>query len=311
MVLVKIGQGSDLFPVISPEAATKTIYLLSGPTSGGKTEKALAWAEKNQAWILSCDALLFYRGADIGTAKPTATEQKRVAHFGIDLVDPSESYSIERYVTYAKSIINKARHNNVPLLVTGGSGFYLASFFKPVADPFHIPDEISRQVAELEERGGLKALLQQLERKNGSLPNCIDLQNPRRVAKALERCWATGQTVESLMEKFSAGKSPFSSYDRYLYWIDRPVKELEERIHIRTGKMLTEGLVEEVRQLLDRGMKNNPTLRSAIGYREVVQYLEGNLDKTEVEKQINLHTYRLARRQIKWFRKNFAQYPAA
>lgn len=307
MVTVEIRQGGEPLPS-SIDNDSSPIYLLSGPTACGKTSAALDWAETNKAWILSCDALLFYKGANIGTAKPSPSEQKRVRHFGIDMVPPSETYNIQSFVNYSLKVIHEAQKKNVPLLVTGGSGFYLASFFRSVADDLAIPKEIGEAVAGIERTGGLPALLQKLAEINGSLPNCIDLQNPRRVSKALERSWTTGRKVEDLMETFRRAPSPFAEFHRHLVWLERPLRELEKRIRQRTKLMLQQGLIEEVSNLLDEGMEENPTLRAAIGYREVVQYLCGQLDRSDLEYEICLHTNRLARRQIKWFTKNFKKY---
>ena len=128
-------------------AAMETVlYVLTGPTAVGKTEWALRWAESRGAEIVSCDSLLLYRGMDIGTAKPTAAERARVPHHLIDLFDVTETCDITRYVAAARTACEAIRARGRPVLVTGGSGFYLKAFFAPVADEVEVPPAVRAAV---------------------------------------------------------------------------------------------------------------------------------------------------------------------
>ena len=154
------------------------IYFVAGVTAVGKTAFSLDWAEREGAEVLSCDALLFYRGMDVGTAKPTKLERDRVPHHGIDLCEPSDSFDVARYMDYAKSKVKEIQERGRPVLVVGGSGFYLKGFFEPVSDGLVIPDAIREKVELLEREEGLNGLLHQLrEHSLGDLGN-LDLMNP-------------------------------------------------------------------------------------------------------------------------------------
>src|SRR3954469_10439401 len=140
-----------------------TIYVLTGPTAVGKTELALRWAEANNAEIVSCDALLFYRGMDIGTAKPTAAEQARVPHHLIDLCEVHESMDVTYYVTKAQAVVADITARGKRVLVAGGSGFYLKSFFAPVADNVAVPAELRAEIERQLADAGLEALVADLK----------------------------------------------------------------------------------------------------------------------------------------------------
>ena len=163
-------------------ASAPGIHVLTGPTAVGKTEAALRWAEQNDAEIISCDSVCVYRGMDIGSAKPTADERRRVRHHGLDLVDPSERYSVSQYVDMARAAIAGAHARGKRVLVTGGSGFYLAAFFGPVTDELEIPPAITDEVRTLHRQGLASLLLRLRELEGPKLPDWLDVQNPIRVA---------------------------------------------------------------------------------------------------------------------------------
>ena len=188
------------------------VRILSGPTASGKTALALEWGRRTGGWILSCDALLFYRGADIGTAKPGPSELREVPHYGIDLREPDQPYNLPEYIAYARGVLEEADRRGVPVLVVGGSGFYLSAFHDSAPDPLPVPDEIRDRVRDLEiTRGatGLREALLEID------PDpVIDLQNPRRLAPALERCLATGMTTGQLRDRHRALPCPFEAWKR-------------------------------------------------------------------------------------------------
>jgi tRNA dimethylallyltransferase len=146
------------------------IHVLTGPTAVGKTETALRWAEQNNAEIISCDSVCVYRGMDIGSAKPTVEEQRRIRHHGLDLVEPSERYSVSQYVEMARVAIAAAHGRGKRILVTGGSGFYLAAFFGPVTDELEIPQAITDEVRTLHRQGLASLLLRLREIEGPKLP---------------------------------------------------------------------------------------------------------------------------------------------
>ena len=238
----------------------------------------MRWAEAAGAEIISCDSLLFYRGMDIGTAKPDAAERGRVRHHLIDILPVTEPMNVARYVGMAREAAQAIRERNRPGLVVGGSGFYLKAFFAPVADAVPVPQTIRASVAAQLEAEGLSSLVAQLRRLNPDGLGKLDLSNPRRVARALERCLASGRNLRDLAEEFARQTPPFADWRIDSLRLDWPEETLGKRIAARVDRMLEAGLVEEVRGLLDQGLESNPSAAKGIGYREVIAMLRGRLD---------------------------------
>ncbi|MFZ5495197.1 MAG: tRNA (adenosine(37)-N6)-dimethylallyltransferase MiaA [Verrucomicrobiota bacterium] len=287
----------------------RTIHVLTGCTAVGKTELALRWAEAHGAEIVSCDSLLFYRGADIGTAKPSRAERARVPHHLIDLCEITERMDVAAYVTSARKTVADILGRGKRVLVTGGSGFYLKAFFAPVADDVEVPAEIRARVQGRLERDGLAALVTELRRLNPGGLGALDVRNPRRVTRALERCLAAGRPLAELQAAFAAQPSPFADYKVELVELVRAPAELEARIAARVAAMLRAGLVDEVRGLLARGLKRNPSAAAAIGYRETIAHLEGRLPGAELAAAIVKNTRALVKKQRTWFKTQLPAHP--
>ena len=290
---------------------TPSLHVITGPTAVGKTALALAWAEANGAEIVSCDASLFYRGMDIGTAKPTAEERARVRHHLIDVCAVTERMDVARYVELARAACAEIVSRGRRVLVTGGSGFYLKAFFGPVADDVAVrPDlraEIEARLAAGEAGAGLADLLAELHRLNPAGLGGLDVRNPRRVTRALERCRASGRTLAELLAEFAARPGPFSDWAVRAVRLERDPEELHARIERRVRGMLRDGLVEEVRRLRAEGIEANPSAASAIGYRETLAWLDGIAagragDEEALMAEIAQNTRHLVRKQRTWFR---------
>jgi tRNA dimethylallyltransferase len=280
------------------------IIFITGPTASGKSAFAMREAERTGAAILSCDSLCVYRGMDIGTAKPTREDQLRVPHYGIDLVEPDQAYSVADYIAYRDGVLQRHRASGQPLLVVGGSGFYLKSFFTAVTDAVAIPEAVAARVAALREAEGADGLLRQLralhapdERFDG-----LDTRNPRRLEKALMRCLATGRSHGELRKSFAAQPEPLGDWNKEVWLINRDRGELQRRNRARVEAMLRQGLIEEVRSLRQRGIERNPSARGAIGYREVLAHLDRPQALEHLTELIVTHTNQLMRRQRTWFR---------
>jgi tRNA dimethylallyltransferase len=280
----------------------RVLHVLTGCTAVGKTEWALRWAEAHSAEIISCDSLLFYRGMDIGTAKPTADELARVPHHLIDIRDVSEPMNVALYCALARAAADSIAARGRAVLVVGGSGFYLKSFFAPVTDGLEIPPAVRTQVASTLEARGLAGLVEELARLNPAGLGSLDAANPRRVGSALERCIASGRTLAELASDFSRAPCPFSGWDVRLARLDRAAGDLEARIAGRTEAMLGMGLVDEVRRLLSIGLKSNPSAARAIGYRETIEALEGRSAMGSLAGEIARDTRALVKKQRTWFR---------
>ena len=275
-----------------------TIHILAGPTAVGKTEWALRWAERRGAEIISCDSLLFYRGMDIGTAKPTADERARVPHHLIDVCDVTEQMDITRYVALARGAVKEILGRGRGVLVTGGSGFYLKAFFGPVADEVQVSAEVRESVARL----SLSDALIQLRGLNPRGLGTLDVANPRRVRRALERCLASGRTLVELAADFSRQPGPFAEFAVKFARLDRSPDELARRIDARVANMLRAGLVDEVRRLRAAGIERSASAARAIGYREVIDMLDGRLPENKLATEIATHTRALVKKQRTWFR---------
>ncbi len=274
------------------------LHVLTGPTAVGKTEWALRWAEQHNAEIVSCDSLLFYRGMDIGTAKPTAAERARVPHHLIDICDVTQQASITYYVTRARAAVADILGRGRAVLVTGGSGFYLKAFFAPVADDVAVPAPLRDEVRAL----ALPEALAQLLALNPAGLGELDRANPRRVMRALERCRATGRTLADLAADFARQPAPFAEYRVALTRLERDPAELAFRIEQRVGAMLEGGLVDEVKRLRVAGLEQNSSASGAIGYREVLAALDGRLLPAQLAETIAQNTRALVKKQRTWFR---------
>ena len=296
-------------PPGQPAPPGRVIRVLTGCTAVGKTEWAMRWAEANAAEIISCDSLLFYRGMDIGTAKPTRDELSRVRHHLVDIRGVSEPMNVALYCSMAlraaEDIVSRGR----AVLVVGGSGFYLRSYFAPVADALEVPASVRESVAALMRAGGLAAVAGELGRLNPGGATGIDMANPRRVCAALERCLASGRTLAELAAGFARAPSAFAGWDVRLARIDLPADKLEARIAARADAMLRAGLVDEVRRLAASGLRSNPSAARAIGYRETLEALDGGLGTASLAAAIARDTRALVKKQRTWFRTQLPAHP--
>lgn len=279
-----------------------TIHVLTGCTAVGKTETALRWAEQAGAEIVSCDSLLFYRGMDIGTAKPTAAERARVPHHLVDTGAVRERMDVAHYVRLAVAAVDSILARGRQVLVTGGSGFYLKAYFAPVADEVDVPAAIRAEVEQVLAERGLDAVVRELRRLNPAGLGDLDVRNPRRVTRALERCRAAGRTLAELRKEFEARPGPFARHAVKLRVLVRDKPDLDQRITERVGAMLRAGLVDEVRRLRAEGLEENPSAARAIGYRETLDFLAGRLPEAELAPLIARNTRALVRKQRTWFR---------
>ncbi len=289
---------------MNPDSPKRTLHVLTGPTSVGKTALALDWAEANGAVIVSCDSLLVYRGMNIGTAKPSPAELARVPHFCVDLADPAGApYTVGEYVVEARRAVDAAVAAGRPALVTGGSGFYLKSFYAPVMDALEISDAVRAEVAALD-AAGPGATLRRLRELEPHPPLWLDPDNPRRVTKALERRLASGRSLADLKADFDARPGPFDDFEKKTVVLTRSVESLEERIRRRVGIMLRDGLVDEVKGLIAGGLTPGSPAAVATGYRETLAWLGAGEPggSAALAESIAVSTRQLAAKQRKWLR---------
>jgi tRNA dimethylallyltransferase len=323
-------------PAGGAPSARATLTVITGVTAVGKTAFAVERALATNAEIVSCDSLLVYRGLDIGTAKPTAAERAAVRHHCVDIAEPDAPFSVRDYIAAARAAIGDILSRGKNVIVTGGSGFYLKAFFAPVTDDVAVPPEVAERVRAIAATGGLDALTAALLPFAPDRPAFLDWANPRRVAKALERCLAAGRPLAELHAEFLRRPAPFADFATRAILLERDPADLAARIERRVAAMLAAGLVDEVRTLRDAGkLPAGSPAGSAVGYRETLAWLErtgggsgqwsvasgqwtvasgqwtvgsgreavgGGQDIAGLAAEIALHTRQLAAKQRKWFR---------
>ena len=273
------------------------LVAIVGPTAAGKTEVAIQLAERLDGEIVSADSRLFYRGMDIGTAKPTPAERGRVPHHLVDVADPDEIWSLATFQERAcQAIAGIHARRRLPFLV-GGTGQYFRAVTQGWAVPPVSPNPRLRAAleawAEQVGKDGLHARLAVLDPPAAA---SIDPRNLRRTVRALEVILSTGGRFSQQRQRRTA------PYRLLALGLTRPRPELYARIDARVDAMLQAGLVDEVRRLLDMGYSPDLPTLSAIGYREVIAYLRGEISLDEVGAQIKRHTHLLVRRQANWFK---------
>ena len=270
------------------------IPVLAGPTASGKSDLALRLAQDAPVEIISADAMMVYRGMDIGTAKPTLAERRGAAHHLIDIVEPDEPFSVADYVERAEAAIADVLERGKLPFVVGGTGFYIRALSEGLPSVPPADAEVQAELWGRLEREGLDALEAELTSLSPEDSRRAQ-RNPRRVVRALEILRRTGRAPSSF-----ANTVPRFRYDKAVLLPD--VERLGERIALRTERMFEAGLTEEIRDLLER-YPARPTATQAIGYKEVVAYLEERCTLQEAKQAVTRATTRYAKRQRTWFRK--------
>jgi tRNA dimethylallyltransferase len=267
-----------------------------GPTGVGKSRLALYLAQALNGEIVSADSRQLYRFMDIGTAKPAPQELSLVPHHLIDIANPDEEFSLAQFQQLAfKAIEDINQRNKLPLLV-GGSGLYVWSVLDGWRIPAVAPDPELRRRLEAEAAGGGEELYQELARLDPSAAQKIDPRNVRRIIRALE----VHQSTETPISRMQGKKAP--SFNTIIIGLTAERAELYRRIDRRVNEMIERGLVEEVRHLLDRGYDANLPAMSGIGYKQIVQFLNGELTLEAAIQRIKFESHRLVRHQYSWFR---------
>ena len=279
-----------------------TLHIITGATAVGKTNYALEYCQALNGEIISCDASLFYRGMDIGTAKPSKEELAKIPHHCIDINPVNQAFDITQFDILARKTVEDILSRRKSVVITGGSGFYLKSFFEPVVDTIEVSDAIRAESETLFVEQGLSGLLERLKAINPEGLGNLDTLNPRRVQRALERCLASGKSLPVLQKEFSERPKPYASFKKHFILLERDAEELKDRIARRAKCMLESGLLDEVKGLLKNGIEDNPNAANAIGYRESIAFLKGEIEESELLPLIIKNTNGLVKKQKTWFR---------
>lgn len=275
----------------------KPLVVIVGPTASGKTAVSIDLAKRLNGEIVSADSRLLYRGMDIGTAKPTAAEQDNVPHHLIDVADPDETWSLALYQRTAYQVIDSImERSKLPILV-GGTGQYVRAIIEGWRIPPQAPDESLREsLSRWAEMIGPEGLHQRLATLDPQAAELIDYRNVRRTIRALEVILNTGERFSDLRKKQQCRYTPF------IFGISRPREVLYQRIDQRIDQMIADGLVEEVQTLLQSGYQADLPTLSAIGYGEIIQYLNNQVSLEEAVTLIRRNTRIFVRRQANWFK---------
>jgi len=274
------------------------LLVIVGPTAVGKTALSLYLAKKFDGEIISGDSMQVYRGMDIGTAKATPEERQQVPHHLIDIIDPDDLFSVQQFKELARLKIDEiTARNRLPILV-GGTGLYIEAVTHDYEMPY-VPENTAfrqemRRIAETE---GVLSLHRRLKEVDPKTAEKLHPNDVKCMIRALEVYHGTGRPFSELKGK---GTSPYQTL-----WIGltMPRELLYRRINERVDLMMEEGLVDEVRKLRERGYHLGLTSMQAIGYKEIMSYLEGDITKEEAIHLIKRGTRKYAKRQFSWFRR--------
>jgi tRNA dimethylallyltransferase len=274
-------------------------WYLTGATASGKTVVALALAERLQAEVVSLDSMTVYRGMDIGTAKPTAAERALVPHHLLDIVDPADEYSVAQYVEDAARIVEAIRSRGNEVLFVGGTPLYLKSLLRGLFDGPPANWQLREQIEEELEKVGQAALHERLKHVDPVAASAIHPHDTRRMIRALEVFRATGEPLSHQQLQFEDGRP---AEECKVFVLRRERKEQHQRIEARVDAMIDAGLVDEVRGLIAEGKPLGRTASQAVGYREALAFLAGEINDDEMRTQMKVRTRRFAKRQGTWFR---------
>lgn len=278
------------------------LVIIAGATASGKTSLGIELAKRFSGEVISCDSMQIYKNLDIGTAKPTKEEMDGVVHHMIDVADPTEAFSVERYCTMAHEIIRDIySRGHLPIMV-GGTGLYADNTV--YGTTFSAPernDALSNELLEYAQVYGNEALFKILEKEDPEKAKALHPNDVKRVIRAIETKRTTGKTRDELDRLSRPDESP---YDYIYIAIDMDRTLLYERIEKRVDIMLRDGLLEEVKKYLLPKLSKMSTAAAAIGYREAVWYFKGLCTYEEMVGLLKRNTRRYAKRQLTWFRRN-------
>jgi len=273
------------------------VIAIVGPTAVGKSELALHLAQCFPVEIIGADSRQVYRYMDIGTNKPTSAERASVPHHVIDVIEPDEDFSLAMYHQLAIEALKAIQQKGKLPLLVGGSGLYVWSLVEGWKIPQAPPDQQRRRQLEARaEQEGSQSLYQELQDIDPVAAAKIHPSNTRRIIRALEIYHTTGQPPSQLQRKEAPG------FPILLIGLTRERSELYKRIDWRVDKMIQMGLVEEVEQLLKKGYSFSLPSMSGIGYKQIGQFLRGEMTLPQAIDKIKYETHRLARHQYAWFR---------
>jgi tRNA dimethylallyltransferase len=274
------------------------IIIICGPTGIGKTAVAVDLAQHFNGQIIGADSMQVYKYMDIGTAKPTAEEQNRVAHHMIDIVEPDETFDAARYAGLARAKIFALNQQNITPFVVGGTGLYIKALLYGLFNAEEPDPDVRRRLKEEGAVHGMEYLHARLGRLDPETARRLHAHDTYRILRALEVVETTGKPISRHHQEHGFLEQPFRSLKIGLN-MDRAI--LYEGINARIDAMISAGFVEEVRNLLVRGYARDLKSMQSIGYRHMIDYIEGRLSWEECTRTLKRDHRRYAKRQLTWF----------
>ena len=278
------------------------LIILGGPTAVGKSEVSISLAEKIGAEIISADSVQVYRGMDIGSAKLSTEEMRGIPHHLIDVLSPDEPFDVTVFAQMAKQCVHDICSRGKLPVVVGGTGFYIQALLYDIDFTEHSADPEYRESLESAALlpGGKDTLYEMLQGTDPDAAAYIPRQNVRRVIRALEYYHLTGEKISVHNQNQRQKESPY----RYAYFVLTDEREkIYARIERRVDRMIEDGLVKEVAALREQGYGRQYSSMKALGYKEILDYLDGELTLEEAASKIKLETRHFAKRQLTWFRR--------
>ena len=273
----------------------KTLVVILGPTGVGKTDKTIEIAERLHVPVINADSRQIFKEIPIGSAAPTAEQQRRVKHYFVGNHSIHDYYSAAQYESDVMKLLEEQfRHSDYALL-SGGSMMYIDAVCKGLDDIPTVDDDTRNLFKHRLEEEGLEPLLEELKALDPEHYAIVDHNNPRRIVHALEICHMTGKTFTS----FRKGTKKVRPFNIIKVGLDRPREEMYERINLRVEKMVEDGLEEEARSVYKYRSLNS---LNTVGFKEMFQYFDGEIDFTEAVRRIQSNTRRYMRKQVTWFR---------
>lgn len=277
------------------------VIVICGPTASGKTALSIELAKKINGEIVSADSMQIYKDMDIGTAKTTTEEMQGIKHYLQDFVEPDKRYSVADYKVDAEKAIEEILSKGKTPIVVGGTGLYVDSLIYGIEyQEIKFDEKYRKELEDIALKDGLETLYKKAQEIDPEAMKKISCNDKKRIMRVLEIYKATGKTKT---EQEIESRKKEVKYDYKVFAIDWEREKLYERINKRVDIMIENGLIEEVENLLKK-YKEFPTAMQGLGYKEVVEYLNGYLTKEEMIDKIKQETRRYAKRQITWFRKN-------
>ena len=276
------------------------IIAIAGPTAVGKTKFAIEVAKAFNGEVVSCDSMQLYKYMDIGSAKPTPEEMAQAKHHLVDFLDPRDEFSVSRYQEIAKEAINDILSRGKIPVISGGTGLYLNSLLYNM-DFSSVPGDYSyrNELTELAEKEGNEYIHNMLAQQDPEAASKIHPNNVKKVVRALERL----KEGEGKIKQFSDIKEETTDYEAILIGLTRDREELYNRINLRVDLLMEAGLLEEVQQLMNMGLTPDNISMKGIGYKEIMDYLDGKYSLEEAIETVKKNTRHYAKKQLTWFRR--------